>query len=1126
MSDQTTTIGRYKVVSRLGQGGLSTLYLAHDPAIDRMVAIKVMRGELEDSDLRARFAREARAAGSLRHPNIVTIFDVGEEAGSPYIAMEYIRGETLKAIIQRRAALSLPVKLKLLEELCDGLSYAHKAGLVHRDIKPANLMLDGDGAVKILDFGIVRTSSSGMTQTGVLVGTLAYMSPEQIAGKAIDHRSDIFSVGNVAYELISYKPAFPGTLQDGILGRVMHEAPAPLAHAVPDLDPEIIAIVDRALEKDPANRYQDLRDMRHDLIRVRRRLTGDDEVPQSLESPEVRAPVASTPAERESRARVEHRRRLAIVEHLAAAQRALAGGDFEAAVAAAELALIIDPDDASALDLITKARVATDDQEVARWLNEARDHLQRGDLVSAAELVERARVLQPSLPAVAALAREIEDARHALEQRHDREQRVAEAIARARAALASGATELAMRAVDEAAARDPHHAEALRLKQEILEKIADQASRERHLGQDAIEHAVALARQLLADGALQSCLTTIDEGLAIEATNVTLKELKARAHERLAQSQPPVEPVVPADVTVIAPRAVVKEPPPAPPEAEEEGTAFFPLPGDAEPDQLPDVQLVISGGNPLNVGRTFKIANRTFTIGRSAGDLTLSDPSWSRQHVAVEYTDAGFVARDLGSSNGTFVNGRRISGPEPLFFGATIQVGQTVFTFKSGTDTSLPDLTDCVVADRYLLKTLLRDSAKGAVYLARHRHTGGEVAIKLLSPELLRYSGYREQFHREAEMAAELRHPHICRVMDYGPVELRPRGRAQISTQFLCLEFMAGGTLAERLEPKAPVSTADVARWIDILADALQYAHRHNVIHGNLKPTSVVFDTEANVYLTDFAIAQRISNGEGKPVMGTAAYMAPEQWSTEAVTTAIDQFALAALAYYMTTGSRPFAGQDHPEVREQNFRRGPIPAHEEAAQNGRQLPAAVSRVLQRGLAPSPSQRYASVAEFGKALVSALTGIRSSTGAPQIFLSYQREGASGWAQYFGRELKEKHGLSVFVDVERRDGAGQFPTRLARAIEECDVFVVLLGASTLESKWVREEIKLAYQHGRPMVPVFQESWVAPEVQRGSDPPLEALMSYDGVHLLDRRNIHVDHTVADLARLVRGSGSGKDE
>ena len=207
-------IGRYQILDKIGEGGMGSLFLARDPAIDRLVAIKLLRHGLDTEPLRERFAREARAAGRLRHPHIVTIFDVGEHDGDPFIAMEFLAGETLAELIRDGARLSLSRRLKLLEELCDGLGYAHRAGLVHRDIKPANLMVDADGVLKILDFGIVRVSDSGMTQAGVLVGTVNYMSPEQVVGSTVDHRSDIFAVGLVAYELISGRQAFPGTMKD------------------------------------------------------------------------------------------------------------------------------------------------------------------------------------------------------------------------------------------------------------------------------------------------------------------------------------------------------------------------------------------------------------------------------------------------------------------------------------------------------------------------------------------------------------------------------------------------------------------------------------------------------------------------------------------------------------------------------------------------------------------------------------------------------------------------------------------------------------------------------------------------------------------------------------------------
>src|SRR5262245_53325306 len=208
-----TTISRYKILQRLGEGGMGSLYLARDPAIDRLVAIKLLREDVESDELRERFAREARAVGRLRHQNIVVVFDVGEDDNRPFIAMEYVEGETLSAIIRERRNIPIERKLQWIEQLCDGLAYAHRADLVHRDIKPATLMIDSDGMLKILDFGVVRISRSaatGMTQAGTLMGTLNYMSPEQMSGLPIDHRSDIFSVGAVAYELLAYQRAFHG----------------------------------------------------------------------------------------------------------------------------------------------------------------------------------------------------------------------------------------------------------------------------------------------------------------------------------------------------------------------------------------------------------------------------------------------------------------------------------------------------------------------------------------------------------------------------------------------------------------------------------------------------------------------------------------------------------------------------------------------------------------------------------------------------------------------------------------------------------------------------------------------------------------------------------------------------
>jgi serine/threonine protein kinase len=230
MASLPTTIGRYKVLSLLGRGGMGQVLLARDPAIDRLVAIKLLREEFDNPELRERFMREARSAGRLRHVNIVTIFDVGEHDNQRFIAMEYVEGENLSNLISRKAALSVSRKIQVMDELSAALQYAHRAGIIHRDIKSRNIMLDADGVVKVFDFGIARISGSESdTQPGVLLGTLNYMSPEQVMGRPdIDARTDMFSAGLVFYELLAYRQAFPGGLDTGILNKIISDGPEPL----------------------------------------------------------------------------------------------------------------------------------------------------------------------------------------------------------------------------------------------------------------------------------------------------------------------------------------------------------------------------------------------------------------------------------------------------------------------------------------------------------------------------------------------------------------------------------------------------------------------------------------------------------------------------------------------------------------------------------------------------------------------------------------------------------------------------------------------------------------------------------------------------------------------------------
>jgi eukaryotic-like serine/threonine-protein kinase len=284
-------VGRYEIIEPLAQGGTGSVYLARDPRLDRLVALKLF--SIDDHVLRVRLAREARSAAQLHHPNIETIFDVGEEKGLSFIAAEYIRGEPLAEIIHRTPSLPLTRKIQIVEEVSAGLEYAHKWGMVHRDINPQNIMVTSGGVAKILDFAAFRAAESQVTQSGMILGAVNYLSPELLTGVSIDGRSDIFALGAVLYEFITGRKAFPGNLSTGVIEHIVADEPRPLdspvlardksaATRVPAFPVELERIIGNSLKKDPAQRYQDAGIMRRDLSRVRQVLEeerGGESVP-------------------------------------------------------------------------------------------------------------------------------------------------------------------------------------------------------------------------------------------------------------------------------------------------------------------------------------------------------------------------------------------------------------------------------------------------------------------------------------------------------------------------------------------------------------------------------------------------------------------------------------------------------------------------------------------------------------------------------------------------------------------------------------------------------------------------------------------------------------------------------
>jgi hypothetical protein len=250
------TIGRYEVIERVGRGGMGVLYRGRDPVLDREVAIKVMAGDFSaDESARTRFYREARASARLQHRNIVTIYEFAEDNGTPYIAMEFLRGQSLSQRMQASPPLTLVQKLDIVTQLLTGLHYAHEQGIVHRDVKPANIWLLDDGTVKLLDFGIAKIAASTMTSAGSVLGSAFYMAPEQVSGRDVDGRADIFAAGVVLYELLTTHRPFEGESPTVVMMKIVNEDAQPITKWAGDLPPALAQAVMKALNREPARRF-------------------------------------------------------------------------------------------------------------------------------------------------------------------------------------------------------------------------------------------------------------------------------------------------------------------------------------------------------------------------------------------------------------------------------------------------------------------------------------------------------------------------------------------------------------------------------------------------------------------------------------------------------------------------------------------------------------------------------------------------------------------------------------------------------------------------------------------------------------------------------------------------------
>ena len=305
-----TRIGKYEVECVIGEGAMGVVYRAVDPMINRRVAIKVMNDAVaQDAGLRERFLREAQAAGSLQHPNLVTVYDFGAVDDHLYTAMEYVEGDDLSELLRKQVTIPVDQALDLVIGLLHGVAFAHKRGIVHRDIKPANIRVDGEGTARLMDFGVAHLASSEMTSTGVLLGTPSYMAPEQITGSPVAAETDIFSVGAVLYELLAHRRPFEGETLQSLMYQILTKTPEPLGDLVAGLPTGLDRVVMRALAKEQEQRYRSAAAMANDLAAIRDTLS----VHGQRNSLSLRATIDTALAdERHSRHRRKRTRQLAL----------------------------------------------------------------------------------------------------------------------------------------------------------------------------------------------------------------------------------------------------------------------------------------------------------------------------------------------------------------------------------------------------------------------------------------------------------------------------------------------------------------------------------------------------------------------------------------------------------------------------------------------------------------------------------------------------------------------------------------------------------------------------------------------------------------------------------------------
>jgi tetratricopeptide (TPR) repeat protein len=542
-------IGKYQIQAELGRGGFGVVYSAYDPTVGRPVAVKVLTA-IGDNQLLTRFKNEAAAAGNLRHKNIVTIYDYGDDDGLPYIVMELLEGEDLNQIIAARRPMPLLQKVSIMVQVADGLHSAHRAGVVHRDVKPGNMRLLPDGTVKLMDFGIARlvadSAATRLTRQGHVIGTLYYMAPEQVLGEEADALSDIFAYGSTYYELLTGKHPFQGLDPRSVFHKITAEDPEPIRSLVPDCPEALEKIVNRTLQKDRDLRYPSLRDVQVDtepiLIELRqeraealvaeaKRLYGTAELqsaqtvlgevfdldPANREARQLRETIQTQLLHRLIRPKLE-----ALVKK---AEAALSTRRFEDAIESLEAALRLDRDNHTVSQKLEQAREClTLRREMAVLIADARRLFSKQTLEAALEVLLQVIERDPSNPEAQQL---LDEARIALRSR-EKERQYQEKLQQARELLQANSFDKSARLLEELDAEFKNGEEVgelaaqIRSRKELIER------------QEQLKEEISAIRELLAGAKFELAIKRVEAVMNRFPEEVEPTRLFILAHKQLA----------------------------------------------------------------------------------------------------------------------------------------------------------------------------------------------------------------------------------------------------------------------------------------------------------------------------------------------------------------------------------------------------------------------------------------------------------------------------------------------------------------------------------------------------------------------------------------------------------------